>query len=199
MVPIGVTASNLVIGPSRIYINSFGAAEPADNSVTPNGYMVPPGGTWIDLGGTDGGITVEMDTTYTPKSVDQIPMDVGAALTEVKMSATTKLAEVTLANLQYAINQIAVVTPQAGYTTLDVPVGQAITQPKYAAIIVDGYAPATASGNPALRRIILRKVLNAAKVALDGDKKTQQSYDCTFTCYWVSDSIAPWHQIDEDD
>lgn len=197
MVPTGVTASNLVLGPSRIYVNSFGAAEPADAAVTPNGFMTPPGGSWIDLGGTDGGVTVEIDSTYTGLTVDQIIMEVGARLTELKMSVTTKLSEMTLANMNVALNQIGVVATNTGYSTLDIPVGSSATQPTYAAILVDGWAPYTSGGTPALRRVIVRKVLTQSKVGLVGDKKTQQSLECAWSTYYVSSSIPPYHQVDE--
>jgi hypothetical protein len=198
MVKTTVTAANLVMGPSRIYVNSFGATEPLDSAVTPNGYMTPPGGSWIDLGGTDGGVTVEIDSTYTGLTVDQIIMEVGARLTELKMSVTTKLAEMTLANMNYALNQIGVIAPNTGYTTFDIPVGSTATQPFYAAILVDGWAPYTSGGTPALRRVIVRKVLTQTKVGMTGDKKTQQSLDCAWSAYYVSSSVNPYHQIDED-
>ena len=194
---MAVTASNLVLGPARMYVAAFGATEPLDSTVTPNGTTTPPGSPWTDVGGTDGGVTFEVDTTYTDLTVDQIIMNVGARLTELKMSVAAKLSEVTLANLNTALNQIGQTSGGAGYSTLDIPVGSAATQPTYAAIIIDGWAPYTASGAPALRRIIVRKVLAQTKVGLAYDKKTQLAYDCTWNAYYVSSSINPVHVIDQ--
>ena len=54
----------------------------------------------------------------------------------------------------------------------------------------------TSGGSPALRRIIVRKVLSQAKVSLMYDKKTQASYACTFNAYFVSNSVPPCHIVD---
>ena len=186
------------MGPARLYVGGFGATEPLDSAVTPNGYMTPPNPSiWTDVGGTDGGVTVEIDSTYTGLSVDQIIMEVGARLTELKMSVTAKLSELTLANMNFALNQVATIAVNTGYSTLDIPVGSSATQPTYAAIIVDGWAPYTSGGTPALRRVIVRKVLSQTKIGLAYDKKTQQAFDCAWQAYYVSSSITPYHQIDE--
>ena len=197
VVPISVNAANLVMGPARLYVAPFGATEPADSAVTPNGPTNPPGSPWTDVGGTDGGTTWETDSTYTPLNVDQIIMDVGARLTEIKMSATTKLSEMTFANLQVALNNIAIIGSGSGYQTAEIPVGSSATQPTYAAVLIDGWAPMLSTGQPALRRVIIRKVLSQAKAAFASDKKTQQSLDCTFNAYFVSNSINPVHIVDQ--
>jgi hypothetical protein len=151
----------------------------------------------VDVGGTDGGAVFEVDTTYTDLSVDQIIMNVGARLTELKMSVTTKLAEMTLANLTTALNAITTSASGSGYATEDIVVTSAASQPTYAALIIDGWAPMLSTGAPALRRVIVRKVLSQAKVTLAYDKKTQQSYDCTFNAYFVSNSVNPCHIVDQ--
>ena len=194
---MAVTASNLVLGPARIYTAPFGSTEPTDASVTPNGTTTPPSAPWVDVGGTDGGVTFEVDTTYTDLTVDQIIMNVGARLTELKMSVTVKLSEVTLANLQTSLNSIGVTASGSGYSTLEIPVGSAASQPAYAAVIIDGWAPYTAAGLPALRRIIVRKVLTQTKVSMTYDKKSQLAYECTFGAYYVSSSINPCHIVDQ--
>ena len=152
---------------------------------------------WTDVGGTDGGVTFEVDTTYTDLTVDQIIMAVGARLTDLKMPVAAKLAEVTLANLNIAINSLGLTSGGSGYSTLDIPVGSAATQPTYAALIIDGWAPYTSLGAPALRRVIVRKVLSQAKVTLSYDRKTQLAYDCTWDAYFVSNSINPVHIVDQ--
>lgn len=194
----GVNAANLILGPARLYVGAFGAAEPADSAVTPNGLSVPPSSSvWTDVGGTGGGVTFEADTTYADLQVDQVVMMVGARLTEMKMTVTAKLSEMTLQNMSFALNQLATPTVNTGYQTMDIPVGQTATQPTYAAMIVDGLAPYTSAGTPALRRVIVRKVLSQTKIGLVYSKKDQESYDCTFTAYFVSSSLAPVHIVDE--
>lgn len=194
---MAVNAANLVLGPARLYVAPFGSTEPADSSVTPNGPTTPPSSPWTDVGGTDGGVTFEVDNTYTALSVDQVIMDVGARLTEMKMTVTAKLSEMTLTNLQTSLNSIGTAGSGTGYSTLDIPVGSSATQPTYAALIIDGWAPMSSTGAPMLRRVIVRKVLSQVKASLAFDKKTQQGLDCTFSAYFVSPSIAPVHVIDQ--
>lgn len=192
-----VTAANLVLGPAALYVAAMGATEPADASVTPNGYLTPPGAPWTDVGGTDGGVTFELSQTLQALEVDQVTMQVGARVTESAMTVTAKLSEMTFANMQTAINNIGVVATETGYQTMEIPVGTTATQPGYMALIIDGWAPMTMSGTPALRRIIVRKVLSQVKASLVFDKKTQDSFDCTFQCYYISSGTNPVKIIDE--
>lgn len=184
------------MGPAALYVGPFGATEPADSTVTPQGYNTPPASPWVDAGGTEGGITFEVDNTYTDLTVDQITMNVGARLTETKMMVTAKLSEMTYANLQTSLNNIAIIGSGTGYQTLDIPVGLTATQPLYAAVMIYGWAPFLATGAPALRRVIVRKVLSQVKAQLMYDKKTQENLECTFAAYFVSSSINPVHVVD---
>jgi hypothetical protein len=197
MIPISVNPQNLVLGPARVYYAPFGTTEPADASVTPEGYLVPPPSPWTDFGGTDGGVTLEIDSSYTELSVDQVIMSVGARLTGLEMQVTAKLAEITQANIAQSLNNITTSGGGTGYITLDIPVGSTATQPEYSTLIIDGWGPMLSTGLPALRRAIVRKVLSQTKVTLVSDKKTQQSVDCTFKNYFISSSVNPIHFIDE--
>lgn len=193
---MAVTSSNLVLGPATLYVAAFNSTEPQDASVTPNGYLTPPGDPWTDVGGTDGGVSFEIDQTYTDLSVDQVTMAVGSRLTESKMQVTAKLSEMTFQNFQTAINNIGIQAAGTGFQTMEIPVGVASTQPTYVALIIDGWAPMTSTG-PALRRIIVRKVLSQVKASFMFDRKTQDSLDCTFVSYFISDSVPPVKIVDE--
>jgi hypothetical protein len=194
---MAVNPQNLVLGPCTLYYAQFGTTEPTDASVTPDGWLAPPPAPWTDFGGTDGGVTLEIDLTYTDLEVDQVIMPVGARLTAMEMSVAGKLAEVTQANMATALNNITQSGSGSGYITLDIPVGSPATQPDYSALIIDGWGPELSTGQPCLRRAIVRKVLSQAKVQLVSDKKTQQSVDCTFKAYYVGSGINPIHIIDE--
>ena len=194
---MSINVSNLVSGPARLYVAPTGSTEPADSTVTPNGFDTPPGSPWVDVGGTDGGITVEVDSQFNQLQVDQVPMAVGARLTDLKIAVTATLSELTLGNLQTALNGIGTTTQGTGYETFDLPATYIASQPTYAALIVDGWAPYTSSGLPALRRLIIRKVLSQAKVAFKYDRKAQAGYECTFEAYWLSESLPLVHIVDE--
>lgn len=194
---MGVTVSNLVLGPANLYFAPFGSAEPADSSVTPNGMTTPPGSPWVDVGGTDGGVNFVTEGELTALAVDQIIMDVGARQTGLKMSIQTKMAEVTLTNFNTALNGTASQGSGSGYATLDINVTQAATQPTYIALIMDGLAPYLSTGAPARRRVIVRKVLATPKISLVGDKKNQQSFDVTWNAYYVSAGVTPVHIVEQ--
>jgi hypothetical protein len=128
--------------------------------------------------------------------VDQIIMMVGSRLTEIKMTVTAKLSEVTLANMNTALNSIGTTASGTGFTSLDIPVTSAATQPTYAALLIAGWAPYLSTG-PAARWVIVRKLLSQTKAQLVYDRKSQQSYDCTWNAYFVSNTVNPVHIVDE--
>lgn len=196
--PAAINPLNLVLGPADLYAGIFGAAEPADSAITPNGVTTPPSNSvWTSVGGTDGGVNFEIDGTYTDLSVDQVIMNVGSRLTELKAMVTTKLSEMTLTNLNLVMNQIMSNGGGSGYATSDLQVTGAASQPTYAALLIDGWAPTLSTGAPARRRIIVRKVLSTPKATLSFDKKTQQGYDVTWNCYYISNSVLPVHIVDQ--
>ena len=197
MSALSVNAANLVLGPAKLYVAPFGTTEPLDTAVTPSGVGSNPGGAWIDVGGTDGGVGFMVNNTYTNLVVDQLIMPVGARLTDMAMSITTKMAEITLANLNTTLNNICSTGGGSGYSTMDIQVGTSATQPSYLAMIIDGWAAQLNTGLPALRRIIVRKLLAEVKVSMTYDRKTQQSLDVTFAAYFVSGAVNPVHIIDE--
>lgn len=191
VVTIAVQTKNLVMGPARIYWAPFGTAEPADATVANDGWLTPPPAPWLDLGGTNGGINLEIDTTYTAKVVDQILMEAGATLTDLKMSVAAPLAEISDQNLAVSLNGIVEAGVGEGFVTLEIMDGSYATQTKYSALILDGWGPELDNGAPALRRAIVRKVLSQAKVNLANDRKTQQKIDTTWQTYFVGEGIKP--------
>lgn len=189
---MSVTPGNLVQGPATLYTGAFGVTEPTDANVTS-----APGAGWTDVGATTGGVHFEIDSTYTDQKVDQLVDPAGARLTARKITVQTKLAEATLTNLNLAMNSLITSGAGAGYATADPQTTTSATQPTYAALCIDGWAPVLASGAAARRRVIVRKVLSVAKAQLTYDMTNQAVYDVTFTAYYVSPSIAPFHIVDQ--
>lgn len=185
---MSVTASNLVLGPAKMYTAAFGTTEPADSAV--NTALSATG--WTDVGGTMGGVTIEVDQTYTELEVDQIVDSVGRRLTKREMAITTAMAEPTLTNLALALNGGTSATG-AGYASYDPLITTSATQPNYIAILVDGWAP----GNAFNRRLIARKCLSTAKTQFLYAKDKQHVFDVTFNLHYVSNSITPLHVVDQ--
>ena len=86
---MAVTTTNLIMGPADLYIGSFGATEPLDTAVN----VSPAASSWTDLGGTQDGVKLSVDQTYTPLEVDQIVDEPGARLTKRMFTIETNLAD----------------------------------------------------------------------------------------------------------
>jgi hypothetical protein len=194
---VAVNPINLVLGPARLYVAAYGTTAPLDSAVTPNGPTNPPSAPWADVGATDGGIMFAIEGTYTDLICDQVIMPIGARLTDLKASITTKLSEMTLSNLSTAMNQIMATGGGSGYATSDLTVTNAATQPTYAAAIIDGWAPTLSTGAAALRRVVVPKFLSTPKITMTYDRKGQQSYDVALNIFYVSSSVNPVHLVDQ--
>jgi hypothetical protein len=197
MIIIGVNAYNLVLGPARLYLAPFGTTPPAPGSVTPNGPNNPPSSPWTDVGGTSGGVTLTTEGTLTNLEVDQVIMPVGARQTALNMTVETTMAEVTLANMNAALNGIMTSSTNAGYISSDITVTSAATQPNYTAMIIDGWAPSGSAGQSMLRRYLVYKALATPKVSMVYDKKAQAGFQVTWTVFYVSNSVNPLTVLDE--
>jgi hypothetical protein len=184
---MSVTTTNLIQGPGTLYKGNFGATEPADTAVN----AVPPASSWTDLGGTQDGVKLSIDQTYSELEVDQITLRVGSRLTKQDFMIETSLAEPTLENLSISLNG-GTSASGAGFKSFDPNVTSSATQPNYFALILDGYAPSQLT-----RRIIGRRMLNTESSELSYTKDKQTLIPCKFTGHYVSSSITPFHIIDQ--
>jgi hypothetical protein len=137
--------------------------------------------------------------TITPKftdfQVDQIVDVPDTRLTSRTITVNTTMSEVTLANLANALNSTVGATG-SGYATFEPNYGQFASQIPKTALIMDGWAP-SASGQNFRRRVILRKVVQTSKVDLNYAKDKQSGLSCTWQAYFVSNTIAPFHIVDQ--
>jgi hypothetical protein len=185
---MSVTTTNLVLGPGKLYTGAFGATEPADSAVN----TTPQASAWTDVGGTMGGLTVEVAQTYTELDVDQIVDSVGRRLTKREISVTTSMAEPTLVNLNLILNG-GTTASGGNWSSFEPLTTTSATQPTYVALIVDGWAP----GGAFNRRAIVRKCLSTAKTDFLYAKDKQDVFACTFSAHYVSAAIAPVHWVDQ--
>lgn len=183
---MAVTTTNLVMGPADLYIGSFGATEPLDTAVN----VTPAASAWTDLGGTQDGTKVTVDQTYTDLEVDQVVDVPGARLTKRVLTVETNLAEATLENLKYLLND-GTAASGAGYKSFDPNYASSATQPTYRALIIDGYGP-----NQFRRRLIVRKVLSNDKVESTYKKDGQTLFTVKWAGFYVTQAISPFHYVD---
>jgi hypothetical protein len=185
--------ANVLMGPATIYVGASGVitAPPADSAVN----STPAGSAWTDVGGTDGGLTLEITPKFTDFSLDQIVDTPGSRLTSRTIMATVTLAEATLANLATALNTTIGATG-SGYGTVEPNYGQFATQVPYISVLIDGWAPAGSVAN-ARRRIYFPRALSTGKFSIVYAKDKQVGYDVQFQAYYASASTAPFHIVDQ--
>lgn len=183
---MSVSTTNLIMGPATLYIADFGAAEPADTDVN----TAPAASAWTDLGGTQDGVKLTVDQTYTDLEVDQIVDTAGSRLTKRVFTIETSLAEPTLENLKYILND-GTAASGAGYKNFEPIYASSATQPTYRAVLLDGYAP-----NQLRRRFIIRKCLSNDKVESTYKKDAQTLFTVKWSGFFVTSSIAPFKLVD---
>lgn len=190
-----VTPYNICQGPADVYLAPFGTTEPADSAATV--VAGPPPAPWTGIGGTEVGVTVEVDGTYTDLKVDQLVDLVGTRLTERQIMVKTQMKEATLANFNAALNNLLTITPSGSYTTADPQVTSSATQPAYTAVMIDGWAPTLSTSATARRRFIIRKCVSKPKAQFLYQKDKSAIFDVTFQAYWVSASTPLFHIVDQ--
>ncbi len=169
-----VVSTNLIQGPAVLYTATFGATEPAT-------IATAPAVAWTDVGGTKGGIELNINSEYSELTVDQIVDIIESRRTGRTVTLKTTLAEATLANLAQAIANAA---PVANVLNLDD--GLAAFKPSYSALLMDGIAPGGFR-----RRAILRKCLPTDAVGMAYKKDDQTVVPVTWKAHWVSTTITP--------
>lgn len=211
MVTISVTPFNIGQGAGVLYVAPWvnGAATPLTSYIGTNPGGVDVTDPFVDVGGTTGGITVEVDETLSNIAVDQILDPVGARVTARTIQVTTTLMETHIPNLVSAMNGLTAVTvdangdpedgttPSAGYAQMSLVEQTSATQPIYSSLIVDGWGPTMADGTPAKRRFIIPKVLSQPKISQKFSMADQATVDVTFTAFYVGDSQSPLYIIDQ--
>lgn len=187
---MAVTVTNLTLGPGEMFSGDFGATEPADSDISNEIPNTSVSGSWTDLGGTQGGITLELNQEYTELEVDQVVDIPGRRLTKREFKLNTNLAEPTLENYQLASNG-GEITTGSGYRTYEPSQDDSGDTPTYKALIFDGYGP-----NSLKRRVFARRVLNVATVGQEYMKDSQLLFPVEFSCHYVSTSIRPFRYVD---
>ena len=171
---MSVNSTNLIQGPATVYRAPFGTVEPATIDAA-------PGVGWTDVGGTKGGLELNIASEWADLTVDQILDVIERRRTGRTVTAKTSLAEATLENLAAAIGNTA---PAADVLELDS--GLDAFAPDYDALLIDGIAPGGFR-----RRIIIRKTLSTDAVGVAYKKDDQTVIPVTWSLHWVSASISP--------
>ncbi len=131
-----------------------------------------------------------VDQKWSELTCDQIVDRVGSRLTKRDFMVSTNLAEGTLENLSMALNG-GTAASGTGFKSWEPNAASSATQPNYRAFLLDGIAP-----NSLVRKVVLRRAVNVAKVEMAWMKDKQLLIPCEFTGHYVSPSIRPIRLID---
>jgi hypothetical protein len=187
---MAVTVDNLVQGPATIYIGDFGATEPTNASSTPSSA------DWTDIGGTTDGATVSINQEYKELEVDQVIDIPGRRLVKRDMSVKTNMAEPTLENLVYALND-GTFTTGAQDDTYEPAFTDSATQPTYRAVLLRGWSAGLSGSQSKRRLVVLRRVLSSDNVEFAYKKEDQTVFTVTWSVHYVSTATAPFLIKDE--
>lgn len=184
---MSVTATNLLGGAGELYFGDFGATEPLDTAVTAE----LDDEVWTDAGGTDGGVTMNVERDFFDLRADQIFEPAGTRMTNRVTMLSTNLAEITLENLARAWGEADSSITSGGtggtaWRALDQAASDSGVEPNYHALIFRGWAPARKR-----RLVVARKVLSVAAVGTAFQKGEQTFIPVQFKCFYVSASIRP--------
>jgi hypothetical protein len=188
---MSVTASNLVGGPATLYLGLYGATEPADTAVN----TTPATSAWNDLGGTDGGLELNMGMDFFELGADQVTWIMERRNSKMDPRIKTSLAELTLENFKYAMNSLGTITSGSGFKSYDVDITNSATQPTYVALLVDGWAPSSA-GVAKRRRVVARKCLQMGNIEFAYKKDGQSFYTVEFGVHYIDGTTKPIRWID---
>jgi len=188
-------AFQVLQGPAFMYTGVFSATG-ANEPLLGNINAAPQASAWTYCGFTNDGTTITINQTFSEMRVDQRADRVGTKLTERELSVKTNLAEATLENYILGFNG-GTVTTGANYRYFEPVYDGTELQPIYIALLLDGYAPATAAGVSKRRRFLVRKVLSTENVETSYKKDEMTLIPVTFTSHYVSDTVAPFRIVDE--
>lgn len=187
---MAVSVTNLTLGPGTLYKGDFEATEPDDEDVSNRIEDTSVSGDWEDLGGTNGGVALELEQEYTELEVDQVVDIVGRRLTKREFKITTSLAETTLENFLIVSNG-GTITTGSGFKSYTPKMDTSASQPTYIALIFDGIAPAGLN-----RRVLARRVLSVAGVEQEYTKEDQTLFPVEFSCHYVDSTTHPFKYVD---
>lgn len=188
---MAVSVTNLTLGPGTLYKGDYGATEPDDSEVGDSVENTTVSGDWQDLGGTNGGVALELSQEYTELEVDQVVDIVGRRLTSREFKINTSLAETTLENFLIVSNG-GTITTGSGFKSYTPKMDTSASQPTYIALLFDGIAPDGLN-----RRVIARRVLSVAGVESEYTKEDQTLFPVEFSCHYVDTNTHPFKYVDE--
>lgn len=164
------TAANILVSPAQLYVSATGTALPDETTVAAGASW---GAGWTDLGYTLTPLALGVDVETLELEVEQTPNPVAMLQTKQTASFEVTLAEITAANLKYALSSRSTITTTAaaanqhGFDLLKV--GGDMQIPYYQ-VGFEGVA-LDSSGNKLVKRIFIYRAILTMGGKLEFSKK----------------------------
>ncbi len=164
------TAANILVSPAQVYISPTGTALPDETTVVAGASW---GASWTDLGYTLTPLAMGVEMETFELEVEQTPNPVAMLQTKQTASFEVTLAELTAANLKYALSSrttivtVAAAANQHGFDTLKV--GGDTQLPTYQ-LGFEG-VQLDANGNKLVKRVFIYKAILTMGGKLEFSKK----------------------------
>lgn len=184
---MAVTTIDMIQGAGTLRAAVFGSTEPVAGATA---ATMDPDPVWIDVGGTNDGVTVNISQEYSEMEVDQIVDVPESRLTKRLFTVETNLTEGTLANLKRLLNGGTIIGDAMTGTEFEPLDVDSSSRPEYIALMIDGPGE---GGVP--RRFIGRKMLSTEGTEFAYAKEDQQVFSVTWKGHYVSKSIRPFRVI----
>lgn len=186
---------NLLVSNAKIWVAPYGSTLPL---ATEAGLAANPVTPFVSPGFTNGGVTWSIENDFTDLRADQVKISLGAANTDQTITVEMTLAEITLANLAYALADGTVdATLDTNKVTKFTPAAANDFQMPYMTLVLDTDAPSGLQGVNARRRIIFKRCLPTSGTELAYGRDDQQGLPVTWTVYGIDEVTAPYeiHQL----
>jgi hypothetical protein len=109
----------------------------------------------------------------------------------------TSMAEPTLLNLGYVLNDTTSGSAGVNWSAYAPAVRTEASQLSYMALIVDGWKPGyLPGGQHKRRRVIVRKCLSIDNIEFGYSKNGQTVYTVTWSCHYVDATTPPFRVVD---
>lgn len=184
---MAVSVIDMIQGPGLLRAAVFGSVEPVAGAAA---ATVAPDVAWLDVGGTNDGVTVSIAQEYSEMDVDQLVDLPESRLTKRRFTVETNLAEGTLANLKRILNGGTIIGSGATGQEFEPEDVDSSVRPTYIALMIDG----PGEGGKA-RRFIGRKMLSTEGTEFAYAKEDQQVFTVTWSGHYVSKTIRPFRVI----
>ena len=103
-------AANLIVSPALLYISPVGTTLPNETTVAAGASW---GAGWTDVGFTSSPLVMNMNDEKFALEVEQVSAELMEVLTKRVIELETTLAEITAANLKYAMSAGSTIVPTA--------------------------------------------------------------------------------------